>query len=330
MAQGIDRKLRLTAAVLGVVSRKDLAAQFRKINPTTSFDVDRAQKWLHGRSRPRERQIYEDWAKLLDLGRSGQWIADCEVETFLDSLCARHDCDRSALERQLLNGAGGVRKAAPTDVQSGFGVNLAGRFVSFSHAWSPYFRGQMICGELQIEVAPNQTKLVANYVQNLPNGIGRLRGPVTLSQRMLSVELWHPDSSEPFSMRLFRPTAPANVIVGYFSGVTYLSAETDLTVSRVVLIRIPPTCPRRTTGAYLPFDSSLAGELTTLGLPLKDPAEVDSRLTAFLMNGYDRGIDKMVIGEYGTLAELFDLNWFNKVADHDGAIGEPRLAVDLP
>ena len=67
MARDIDRKLRLTAAVLGTITRKDLAAQFRLINPATTFDVERAQKWLQGRARPRERQVYEDWASALPM-----------------------------------------------------------------------------------------------------------------------------------------------------------------------------------------------------------------------------------------------------------------------
>ena len=57
MSREIDRKLRLTAALLGTSTRKDLAMAFRKINPTTSFDIERADKWLQGRSRPRDRQI---------------------------------------------------------------------------------------------------------------------------------------------------------------------------------------------------------------------------------------------------------------------------------
>jgi len=90
---------------------------------------------------------------------------------------------------------------------------------------------------------------------------------------MLSIELWHSDSGEPFSMRLFRPTPPVSVMAGYFSGITFLSAETELTTSRVVLIRLPPTGRRRTAGAYLPADASLAADLAALGRPISDPAE---------------------------------------------------------
>ena len=71
MARDIDRKLRLTAVLLGTVARKDLAAAFRRVNANTSFDIGRADKWLQGRAQPRERQVYEDWAKVLELDRPG-------------------------------------------------------------------------------------------------------------------------------------------------------------------------------------------------------------------------------------------------------------------
>ena len=97
MARDIDRKLRLTAALLGVVARKDLAAAFRRVNATTPFEIGRADKWLQGRSQPRELQVYEDWSKVLELDRPGQWIADCDTEVFLDAICVRHGRDREAL-----------------------------------------------------------------------------------------------------------------------------------------------------------------------------------------------------------------------------------------
>ena len=97
MARDIARKLRLTAAVLGTIGRKDLAAAFRRVNASTSFDTGRADKWLQGRAQPRELQVYEDWSKVLDLDRSGQWIANCDTEAFLDEICSRHGRDREAL-----------------------------------------------------------------------------------------------------------------------------------------------------------------------------------------------------------------------------------------
>ncbi|TIV73548.1 MAG: hypothetical protein E5V79_04790, partial [Mesorhizobium sp.] len=65
MAQHIAQKLRLTSALLGTVTRKDLAAAFRSVNARTAFDLGRADKWLQGRAQPREQSVYDDWAKVL-------------------------------------------------------------------------------------------------------------------------------------------------------------------------------------------------------------------------------------------------------------------------
>jgi len=311
--RAIDQKLRLTAAVLGADTRKALAAAFRRINPATPFDVERAHKWLQGRARPRERQVYDDWSKLLDLGRSGQWIAECEVDDFLDALCARYDCDRGALERRERDVARS-REALGNGAHPVPGASLAGTFITYSHAWSRYFSGQLICGELSLQIEPNSSRLAATYVQNLPTGLAQLHGPVAVSQRTLTIEFHHPESNEHYSMRLFRPTPPAGIIAGYFSGLTFLSPEAQLTTARIVLIRLPPTSGRRSAGAYLPAGASVAADLAALGLPMRDPAEVDRRLAAFLMIGHDRGIDQVDAEQYAALTELFDRNWLSGVA----------------
>ena len=44
MATRIDRKLSLVASLLGAGTRKELAAAFRRVNPTTEFDLQRAQQ----------------------------------------------------------------------------------------------------------------------------------------------------------------------------------------------------------------------------------------------------------------------------------------------
>ena len=100
MANNISQKLRLTAALIGAVTRKDLAAAFRRINPASAFDVDRADKWLQGRAKPRQFSVYDDWMKLLELQQPSDWIADCDLEDFIEQICIRHDRDRALLERR--------------------------------------------------------------------------------------------------------------------------------------------------------------------------------------------------------------------------------------
>lgn len=311
-ARDIDRKLRVTAAALGVVTRKDLAAAFRRVNVGTTFDVERANKWLQGRARPRELKLYEDWAKVLDLGRSGQWIAECEMDAFLDAIARRFGTDRDTLDRRARDTErrrDPSRNGAETEPDTG----LAGTFIGYSHASSPYFRGQLICGELSLRADPNARQLVASYEENLPTGPLVLEGPVTSGQRTLTLDLHTPDRDVHFSMSLIRPAPPVSVLVGYLSGAAFLSSETELATTRIVFVRIPAAARRRTGSAYLPANTSFAADLAGLGLPLQDPAAADERLARFLMAGHERGIDRIGADQHRALTELFDRNWLAQV-----------------
>ena len=143
MARDIAQKLRLTAAVLGTIARKDLAAAFRRVNANTSFETGRADKWLQGRAQPRELQVYDDWSKALDLDRSGQWIANCDIEAFLDEICVRHGWDRKALLSSLEGSGSSENGGAPP-------LELAGTFVCYSRRLVALFRGRRIRGELAV------------------------------------------------------------------------------------------------------------------------------------------------------------------------------------
>ena len=118
MAQHVDRKLCLTAAVLGAVSRKDLAAAFRRVNPGTPFDLERSHKWLQGRAQPRDARLYDDWAVLLAIGRPGAWIAGCGIEDFVDALISRGPLPREALEKRICSAASRKPRAIPSWVDT--------------------------------------------------------------------------------------------------------------------------------------------------------------------------------------------------------------------
>ena len=47
---------------------------------------------------------------------------------------------------------------------------------------------------------------------------------------------------------------------------------------------------------------------------MRDPAEVDRQLSAFLGAAHDRGIDRMGAEQYEAMTELFDGNWLSEVA----------------
>jgi hypothetical protein len=297
----IDQKLRLTAAVLGAVTRKDLAAQFRRINPKTPFDVERAHKWLQGRARPRESQVYDDWAKLLDLGRTGQWIAECEIDAFLDAVCTRYERDRETLRSHLAPVAAGAaaqgRKAA-----------LGGTYACYSHAWSPYFRGRLIRGELSI--TPATQGLVATYAEVLPTGRLMLDGIVNVGNRVVTIDVREHGGDAHFVFCLFLPRPPASLLTGLMSGATVIGPDAQPSVTRIAVVRLPEPSPRlRQAEAYLPPHPSVAQDLATLGLHIAEPDIVNRQLMAFLANGGEGGLDQPSVTSHRALVELFDRSW---------------------
>ena len=302
MARDIDRKLRLTAALLGAVTRKDLAAAFRRVNPATPFDVERAHKWLQGRARPREPQLYEDWARLLDLGHPGQWIAECDIEAFLDAICTRHQRDRDALRRQI-----GDSDASPGPQQER-SPPLAGTYACYSHAWSPYFRGRLIRGELSI--APGAQGLAATYAEVLPTGRVLLEGLVDVGNRVVTINVRERGGDSHFVFCLFLPRPPASLLTGLMCGATIIGPDAQPSVTRIAVVRLPEPSERlRRAEAYLPPDPSVAHDLATLGLRITDPAVVDRQLMDFLRGSGEAGLDQLSVASHRALAELFDRNW---------------------
>ena len=309
LAREIDRKLRLTAALLGAVTRKELAAAFRKVNAATPFDVERAHKWLQGRARPREQQVYEDWAKLLDLGRPGQWIAECDSEAFLDEICTRHERDADALRRQV-EGAGVL--ASPQEER---GPPLVGTYACYRHALSPYLRGRLVRGELTIATAPAPQRLSATWEETLATG-RRLRfaGRVTL-KRELYIDVGDIAGDAHTVFCLFPPAPLVSVLAGFMLCAPLLGPEVQPSVTRIAMIRLPAPSPRlRDVPGALAPQELVAGDLASLGMPVAEPALVDQRIAAFLGGGNGGGFDQLDSAAYRALAEVFDSNWLPRAS----------------
>jgi hypothetical protein len=301
VARDIDRKLRVTAALLGTVTLKDLGAAFRRINPATPFDIERAHKWMQGRASPRELQIYTDWARLLDLDRSGDWVAESDAEDFLDAVCARHDRDRETLKRHI--GPANGHAARPER-----GVMLAGTYACYSHAWSPYFRGRVIRGELSIRPGSGPNRLQASYAEVLPTGRLSLEGSVSVEKQAIHLDLRERGGDAHFVYFLFPPTPPVSVLAGLMCGTTIIGPVAQPSVTRIAMVRLPAANERLSTAeAYLPTQGSIAEDLIALGLGVTDPATVDRNLGAFLARG--DGLDQISIGDYQPLVESLDRAW---------------------
>lgn len=306
MAHDIPRKLRLTATVLGTVARKDLAAAFRRVNENTAFEIGRADKWLQGRAQPRELQVYEDWSKVLELDRPGQWIADCEINDFIDEICSRHGLDRNA----LLHGAdaSGHRNHGP-----GRAVDLAGTFACYSHAWSPYFRGRLIRGELTVDPGSSRNRLPATYIEVLPTGPMKLKGVFAVGNRAtMHLQVGDTPGGAPIlTFNLFPASPPASILAGLMFGTTIIGPDIQPSVTRIVMVRLPAdTLSPLTIDAYLPPQGSISEDLAKLGLQVENPTVVDHHLAEFLFGGHD-GFDQVPVAKYRALADIFDRGWLS-------------------
>jgi hypothetical protein len=311
VATDIGRKLCLTAALVGAVTRKDLAAAFRRVNPATPFDLERAHKWLQGRAQPRERQVYEDWARLVDLGEPAEWVAECAAETFLDRLCARHGLERETLLRRA-RAFGGVA-AARSQEADGSALELVGTYACYSHAWSPYFRGRLIRGALSIAAAPSgpQRLLRGTYTEFLPTGPMEADGTVMVGARGIHLDLRAQGGTQ-LLFCLFPSTPPAIVLGGLMSGLTIIGAEPEPSVTRIVMVRLPMASARLgTADAYLPPGASVTADLAALGFVMDEPDLADRTLAAFLTGGAG-GIDQLPAASYRAVVELFDRQWLDR------------------
>ena len=304
MARDIDRKLRLTAALLGVVARKDLAAAFRRVNATTPFEIGRADKWLQGRSQPRELQVYEDWSKVLELDRPGQWVADCDTDAFLDAICLRHGRDRETL-LDAIEASGGRDPGVP-----GSALELAGTFACYSHAWSPYFRGRLIRGELAIDSEASPNRLPVTYTEVLPTGPMKLKGALSVGKRGLHIQVSDAKGElQVITFCLFQASPPASILAGLMFGTTVIGHDAEPSVTRIAMVRVPAGATRlHSADAYLPAQGSVAEDLAGLGLRIDDSTAADRLLAEFLSGG-SSGFDQIPMSAYRALTETFDRNW---------------------
>jgi hypothetical protein len=310
MARDIGRKLRATAAVLGLVTHKDLAAAFRRVNAATAFDLGRAEKWLQDRAAPRDARVYQDWALVLDVEKSAEWIAHCDLDAFLDAIATRYQFDRNALVQLLA--APQKRQGNAADLYSG----LAGSWVCYSNAWSPYFRGQIIRGTLSVGRAGAASTHQVSYSEALPMGEFRLDGKLSMGRRALHMSLQEPSGDTQFMFCLFPPNLPAKVLGGLMCGATVLGPEPAPSVSRVVMIRLPGSSAHSSSAmAYLAKGESLADDLASLGLPVSKPQAVDEEIFRFLGAGEGGGIDQPGAAAFRTIVELFDREWLNRLGE---------------
>ncbi|MET3577546.1 hypothetical protein ABID19_000561 [Mesorhizobium robiniae] len=306
MAQHIAQKLRLTVALLGTITRKDLAAAFRSVNPNTAFDLGRADKWLQGRAQPRQLGVYDDWSKLLKLEQPGAWIAESDLPSFTAAICARHGIDRAELERR----AGAHFEASPGHEERSPGLAVAGAYACYSRALSPYYRGQFIRGSLSIEAGPGAHGLTAAYREALPTGQLLLGGVMTLAKRGLYAHLKEAGGDAQFFLCLFPHSRPGGALGGYMCGTTIIGPEPQPSLTRILMVRLRNPAPQA-WGGYLPPDGSIAADLASLGVTVEQPEAVDRQLAQFLAGDSDGGASQIPPAEFRAILDVFDRHWLS-------------------
>jgi len=308
MAQHIAQKLRLTSALLGTVTRKDLAAAFRAVNSRTAFDVGRADKWLQGRARPRQMSVYDDWAKLLGLEQPGSWIAESDLPGFIAAVSTRHRIDGAELERRA-----GLQSETSGSDERGLGTGLAGTYACYSNAWSPYYRGQLIRGRLSIESGPGTHALVATYRETLPTGQLQIVGPVMPAKRGLYLHLKEAGGDAQFFLCLFPQTQPVSVLGGYMCGTAIIGPEPQPSLTRILLVRLrDPAAVTESWGGYLPAGGSIAGDLADLGIVVEHPEAVDRQLGQCLGADGEGGANQVPPAEFRAILDVFDRHWLRR------------------
>lgn len=310
-AVDISRKLCLTAAIVGARTLKDLAAAFRRANPRTPFDVERANKWLQGRARPREQQVYDDWAALLG-GVTGPWIAETSFDDFAERICEGREEDRETLMRRAGAFGGDEFRAAAVRHGGEGGANLAGLYVTYSYAWSPYFPGRLIRGAFEIRSTAGG--LAATYLQTRITDRLEAAGPVSLLRRALLADLREQQERTAFQFTLFPPMSLASVLGGLVCGPAVLGADPQPSVSRVVMVRLRSPTERLAGDCVLDEGASIAADLAALGACLPDLAEADRRLDGFLAAPVGGPYDHVTLDSFRPLVALFDEEWMAPAA----------------
>jgi hypothetical protein len=89
-----------------------------------------------------------------------------------------------------------------------------------------------------------------------------------------------------------------------------ISAETQLSSGRLIMVRLPGTARTSTVPAYLPKGGSVAADLARSGLTIDSPAAVDHGITTFL-GGEGGCLDQITPAACREVVELFDRHWLD-------------------
>ena len=148
------------------------------------------------------------------------------------------------------------------------------------------------------------------YTESLPIGRIRFTGTVLASPRELHIQMHAERGPSQLLFWLFEPTPPVSVLGGLMCGTSTMSATPDLSISRVIMIRMPaPNDVLATINAYLPLGASVASDLAAVGFADDVPDPVDEVVAKFLTSAGHDGFDQVTVDTYRPVVELFDRLW---------------------
>jgi hypothetical protein len=314
LARDFAMKLRLAAVVLGCTTRKELAAAFRGANPDTTFDVERADKWLGGKALPRAADVYRDWSKLLALDRPHEWLASCSADELLAVLANREGVAPNLLLERARDFPNGARRQLGLRPLGSGASFVEGAYACYSYSFSPYFPGWLIRSSMVI--GPGHGPGSVAYSHNMPPLPTRFTGNITFNGRGMQIALHQTVAGDMrIHMALFGPAPPATVLAGMLCGAAVVTPEPEPSAARIILIRLPGPSPAF-DALYTAFqpEESIADDLALAGMTFSDRDEVDRRIKEYLPARPRNGIEQIATAEYRELVEYFNREHYARVA----------------
>lgn len=290
--QSFADKLRLILRVTGCETQKEFYTKLKSVNPETGYDPIRAYKWVQGRSSPRNRAVYEDLARLINLGISGDVLRTCPYEEFYQLLSGPYGdllAHFPSPEKTVVR-TEGSDDAQPVYPLPGY---LVGRYLTLSRAWSPHRPGCLITGVTDISHGPDGG-LCVRYIEHLPWGQLELSGPAQRIGRNLTTQLVSRDQEMLLTFTYALPPAPGVVLAGILSGVTMHDAEMRPVAGRVIGLRLQEGSDAKIEGGadgYLGLTAEeIADQLVLFDMNPDQAARLAPDILEFLIDAGDRGL----------------------------------------